>query len=360
MNDPSSSPSSSSQNRVEISATLRDVASQLGVSHVTVWRALKGSPKVSAARRRQIEQVAAEMGYRPNPAAATLAQSRGASEGKSIQAELGWLNFWPEPGRLRQLKEFDLYWKGAAACAEKFGYRLEEFRANDRLSLERIEAILHARGIRGLLVPPGPLPADWGAFNWDRFSLVRLGRPTLDFFAHCVAADQMTNTLVAFDAIRARGYERIGFVGVSCWARFFGAGYYWAQASARDDGLQRISPLLFDDQPEPQPGANDRRFLAWLQETKPDAILTEVPDLMQQLKRAGYRVPKDVALAVTSVLDGNADAGIYQNPEEIGHVGVLQLISLINDSAFGIPPIRREVLIHGKWVEGKSLPRKTR
>lgn len=298
------------------------------------------------------------MGYRPNPAAATLAQSRGASGGKPIQAELGWLNYWPEPGRLRSFKEFDLYWKGAAACAEKSGYRLEEFRANDRLSFERVEKILHARGIRGLLIPPGPLPADWETFNWDRFSLVRLGRPTQGVFAHCVAADQIANTLMAFEAIRTRGYQRIGFVGMSCWNRFFGAGYYWAQASSRAGSLQRIPPLLFDDQPESKPGEHERRFQAWLRETKPDAILTEVPDLVDQLKRAGYRVPDDVALAVASVLDGNADAGMDQNPEEIGRVGVLQLISLINESAFGIPPVRREVLIQGKWVDGKSLPQK--
>lgn len=360
MPDPSPTPSrSSSRSHAHGGATLRDVARHLGVSHVTVWRALKGSPKISAARRGEIERTAAELGYRPNPAAAILARSRREVGGKPIQAELGWLNFWPEPGRLRRFKEFDLYWKGAVACAEKFGYRLEEFRAKDRRSLARIEKIILARGIRGLLLAPGPLPTDWESFHWERFALVRLGRPTQGPFVHCVTADQMANTLMAFDAIRARGYKRIGFVGTSCRERIFGAGYYWAQASAMDETLQRIPPLLFEPLPETKPGEHERRFHAWARDNKPDAILADSLDLAGQLKRGGYRVPKDVALAVASVLDGDADAGIDQNPEEIGRVGVLQLISLINESACGIPPIRREVLIHGQWVDGKSLPLKS-
>ena len=133
----------------------------------------------------------------------------------------------------------------AAACAEKFGYRLEEFRANERLSFEWVDRILHARGIRGLLIPPGPLPAD----------------------------------------------------------------FFWAQTSMLDGALQWIPPLSFDHLPQSEPDEHERRFHAWLRETRPDAILTEGPDLVDQLKRGGYRVPEDVALAVTSVQDGDADAG---------------------------------------------------
>jgi hypothetical protein len=56
------------------------------------------------------------------------------------------------------------------------------------------------------------------------------------------------------------------------------------------------------------------------------------------------------------VLDGNADAGIYQNPEYIGKAAVEMLISLINHHYTGIPEICRELLIEGKWVDGSSLP----
>ena len=94
----------------------------------------------------------------------------------------------------------------------------------------------------------------------------------------------------------------------------------------------------------------------WLRTERPDAILTDVAAARKMLARAGCRVPDDIGLAVLSILDGNADAGIYQNAEEIGRVGILLVISLINDGAQGIPPIFRQILIAGEWVDGSSLP----
>ncbi len=59
-----------------------------------------------------------------------------------------------------------------------------------------------------------------------------------------------------------------------------------------------------------------------------------------------------------SILDGGADTGIDQQPEEIGRVGLLVLTSLINDNARGVPRISREILVEGAWVDGSSLPRR--
>jgi hypothetical protein len=67
-------------------------------------------------------------------------------------------------------------------------------------------------------------------------------------------------------------------------------------------------------------------------------------------------VPDDVGLAALSVLDGDADAGIYQNPEEIGRVALLFVISLIHDNEHGVPPIFRQIVVEGKWADGKTLP----
>src|SRR5205823_5144385 len=105
--------------------TLRDLARALGVSHVTVSLALRNSPKISEARRAQIKKVAEEMGYRPNAMAAALAHFKQSSKTHPVQAGLAWLNFWPNPKKLRSYAEFDRYWIGAQAAAEKLGYHLE-------------------------------------------------------------------------------------------------------------------------------------------------------------------------------------------------------------------------------------------
>lgn len=107
-------------------------------------------------------------------------------------------------------------------------------------------------------------------------------------------------------------------------------------------------------------GENDPRdqvkLERWIKQYKPQAILTDIAALREMLNTAGLRVPENIGLAALSVLDGNADAGIYQNSEEIGEVAVELLISLIHHNHTRVPRIFRKVLIEGKWVDGASLP----
>jgi DNA-binding LacI/PurR family transcriptional regulator len=297
------------------------------------------------------------MGYRPNAMASMLAHLRHNRSEKPVRAALAWLNLWPQPGRLRaEHKEFDLYWQGALATAEKFGYHLDEITPDKGRHAESLERILVARGIQGILLPPVPdeIEAGWGAFHWDRFSVVRFGRSHKDVPCHLVTADQTADAMLAFDEIRSRGYRRIGAVmGIRKVRHLFDAGFLKAQLAVPESDRLPICQLTQGNAP-----ANTPVFEKWFRQHRPDAIITDHTALLSLLKRMGLSVPKDIGLATTTVLDGNIDAGIYQNPEEIGRVGVLQLLSLMHDNERGIPDLHREVLVKGTWVDGGMLPRR--
>ena len=66
--------------------TIRDVAERAGVSKSLVSLVLRGSPKVSPARRALVDQAIADLGYRPNAAARTLREgsSRAIGDRKSV------------------------------------------------------------------------------------------------------------------------------------------------------------------------------------------------------------------------------------------------------------------------------------
>lgn len=338
--------------------TVRQIAQRLNVSHTTVSRALKNDPRISPTVRQKVQATAEALGYRPDPMLSALAAYRKGQTKQSIGAELAWINCWPDPKRLLTYKEFDLYWTGAAEEAERAGYRLEEFCCPAKLSPERLEKILSARNIRGLLLSPAwsTVTPDWSTFDWSQFSLVRFGYSLQSPATHLVTSDQLMDGLMAFEAMWQRGYRRIGMAMWSAQGTRlvrFSAGYLYAQL--RIDRKLRLSPLVLNDD-SPQ---RDQDLLTWLKKEKPDAILTDVSDLRTWLNKLNCRVPQDVGLAALSVLDGDADAGIDQNSREIGRTAVQTLISLIHHNERGIPQTPREVLVSGHWVDGSTLPAKS-
>ncbi len=356
-NDPTRTEANPSKPDPAPRITVRQIAHRLNVSHTTVSRALKNDPRISATVRQKVQATAEALGYRPDPMLSALAAYRKGQTKQSIGAELAWINCWPDPKRLRTYKEFDLYWTGAEEEAARAGYRLEEFCCPAKLSPERLEKILSARNIRGLLLTPvwSTVTPDWSTLDWSRFSLVRFGY-SLQFPAtHLVTSDQLMDGLLAFESMWRHGYRRIGMVMWSAQGTRsvrFSAGYLYAQL--RVDHKLRLPPLVLNDD-SPQ---KDQDLLAWLEKEKPDAILTDVSDLRTWLNKLNYRVPQDVGLAALSVLDGHADAGIDQNSREIGRAAVQTLISLIHHNERGIPQTPREVLVSGRWVDGKTLPTK--
>jgi DNA-binding LacI/PurR family transcriptional regulator len=335
--------------------SMREIAARIGVSHVTVSMALRDNPRVSAKTREKVKQVAEELGYRPDPMLNALAAYRNSKASTGIHSAIAWINAWSNPDNLRGYKEFDLYWKGASLCAAKFGYRLEEFRIDRQMPPQRLHQIFQARNIRGILLPPHREEvAHWEEFPWDEYPVARFGRSLKFPATHLVTADQLANTFIAVGKMRERGYRRIGLITheISLDKRgpHFMAGFLSAREQLHDAGALPIFPLE-----EPVTAKVVASFRKWMKKEKPDALLSTL-DLKWLTKDAGYRVPQDIAAAVTSVLDGGVDSGMDQHPEEIGRVGFLLLKSLINDGARGIPDIFRQILVEGSWVDGTSLP----
>lgn len=335
--------------------SLRDIGKLLGVSHVTVSLALRDNPRISREVREKVHKAARELGYQPDPMLAALANYRKGKSATSITAAIAWINAWSPAEQLRSHKEFDAYWTGASKAAAKFGYRLEEFRLGDGYTPDRLHQILSARGITGILLPPQRPHPEWGNFPWEHYSIVRFGRSLKQPETHVVTADQVANTMLAFRKMQERGYKRIGFVTYEGdlfeRGHLFEAGYLMAQRSLPEK--QRLPICVIGEGPGT---GRAEAILAWKEKYKPDAIFTDLGALPEILERAGLRMPGDIALAVTTVLDAVADAGIDQHPEEIGRVAFLMLNSLINDGARGIPAIPRQNLVQGSWVDGGTLP----
>lgn len=335
--------------------TLRDIAAEMGISHVTVSKALRNLPGVSDALKVKVQAKADAMGYIPDPLLSSLSRYRASSHTKPIQSVIAWINPWEEPERLRQHhNEFDLYWQGASDCARRLGYQLESFNTIET-PLSRLQSIFKARSIQGILIPPiGEGAIDLGQIDCKSFATVRLGRVAAGPKMHFVGSAQIANAVMAFERPRDLGYQRIGFV-CEYWAtRYFGAGYSWAQRALPEESQLPLLTLKPEDSFECQQVAFD----VWLKEHRPDAIITDNSETLKMLQNLNFSIPKDVGLATTSVHDTMINAGIDQSPYEIGRAAVRMLTALIAEKSFGQPEQCNETLIEGRWVDGSMLPEK--
>ena len=338
--------------------SMRDVARAVGVSVSAVSLAIKNSPRVSEAVRRKIQAKIQELGYHPDPILSALCHYRRSKSVTPIGAELAWINTWRNPKDLRSYREFELYWQGAFDEAKRCGFRLGEFRLQECETFARLEKILRARNISGVLIPPhGAMwPSNWDEFRWSDFCIVRFGHSVSHPRSHLVTSDQLTDGLIAFENIWNKGYRRIAYLTTrdTTISTRFSAGFLMGQLKM---GVKsRLYPLLLNDKKDLK--EDQKKLAVWLRETRPDAIFTDLPGLPRMLAACGLKVSQDIGLATTSVLDGGISAGIDQNSREIGKAAIQLLISLINHNERGIPEICREVLIEGSWVDGDTLPTK--
>jgi DNA-binding LacI/PurR family transcriptional regulator len=343
--------------------TMADVAAKVGVSRIAVSMALRDHHRISLELRKKVQRVAREMGFVPDPFLSALAAHRQQRVTAKEHGVLAWVNHWKDPKQLRQFKEFELYWRGASEAAVKFGYRVDEIRWELDCSPKRLEKILLARGIEGVLIPPHRELVDWDDFDWNKFSVVRFGMSVPSPDSNVVTSDTYRTTVMAISKMREYGYRRIGLTVNGEFNQRVGgnllSGLFYAQ------NLLALKPALpplltfLKSRTEDEMDRQKDALSVWLKQHKPDALLIsdiEVPGMLHEL---GYRIPQDIAVAGTTVLDiPRVDAGVDQHPEAIGRTAVETLLKQMNVNERGEPRFPVRVLVEGRWKDGKSLPQK--
>lgn len=344
--------------------TLKDIARKLGVSHTTVSLALKNHHRISKEQRGKIQRVARQMGYSPDPFLLGLVAHRWKSTLARYHGTIAWLRHWKHH-QLNQavrarLKYHEQLWRGAGQAAKRFGYQVEEVYWAETLTARRVEQILLSRGIQGILIPPHRPAPDWKNFAWQKFSIVRFGLSVPIPDTNLVTTDGFRAVAMAINKIREYGYKRIGMViaeqdigiGGNFCGGFLSSQFYLHLTPAIPPLMSNIDRYLENPQRE------NRVLERWLERYQPDAILVSEGQVVEQLHELGYRIPKDIAVAATSVHDMDLDTGIDQHAEAVGALAVETLVKQINFNERGEPTEPCRILVESRWQDGKSLPRR--
>ena len=301
--------------------TMRDVAEEIGVSNVTVSLALRNSPKVSQKTRAQVQKIAKELGYRPDPMLSSLSRYRNNVSARSVESVIAWVHANADP---KVCSEARRCLQGARQSAKLMGYRVDEFDTTG-MRPARLAQILHTRGIRGMIISPSA-SLDMRHFSEEEFSAVRVDWTAVHADTHCVSPAHVSNVMLALNKIRSKGYRNVGYVGMRTSPWVFSSNYF---CGFRDQ-LQGMEPevLLFDqEQLTERPALLD----AWIQRHQIDAILSDRLDVSELLTESGCRIPDDIALASVSVHNSELDAGVDANLEEVGRVALMALDQMLQN-----------------------------
>ncbi len=353
--------------------TLADVARADGTHVTTVSLAMRNSPRLASSTRERIQALALKMGYVPDPAMQALVSYRKTVRKNVSPSVLAYLTNWTTRWGWKEATGHPDFFLGAEAAAKSLGYKLEHFWVREPdLTYRRLNKILHARSIRGVIVASYIRECDdYLELDWNDFSAVKI-----DYLPHQPALHNVTNNqcnivkLAMREVIRA-GYRRIGFVMHRGWDHsvdhMFTAGYLSAQQDLMPEEV--IPAMIFPDLEPVEDWINERHevlpdredFRKWYQENRPEVIISKGSFVLPLLKDLGLQVPRDVAF-VDIFHDGESEtyAGVAQNHRMVGALAAEILAGRLSQNKVGVPAVPTTTFVDGTWTPGASLPRRRR
>jgi LacI family transcriptional regulator len=341
--------------------TLADIAVKAGVHVTTVSLALRDHPSIPPSTRARIRILARKLGYRKDPLLDALNshRARQTQPARSVNSA-----FVVHAGTTRL---FDgnhyqpLVYAGAKAAAEARGHTLDIFVIGpEHLAPARLNSILNARGISGVLLSTfeidiGQLDLDWAQFCAVKIECLHL-TPHLD----AVSNDQLQVARLAMRRLRKLGYRRIGLATAredqTRLAESFGMGVLIEQASLPE--AECVPPLLFSLTEVPE---LPRLVPEWMRVHQVDAIISNWNELFDTFAAAGLRIPADVAFASLDIPPRLAHAaGVVQNHRLVGQRAMEQLAIMTDAYQRGVPTAQTITYIPGYWQDGVTAPAKPR
>jgi DNA-binding LacI/PurR family transcriptional regulator len=337
-------------------ATLRDIALAAGVSAMTVSRALRGAPKVAEATRDRILKAASELCYQPDPHLSRLMRVVRGKKETQFRAVIAVIREdLPQDDLLSPSYQY-VPIDDIRRRAQGHGYAVEEFwLGRDGLTPKRLQGILHARGIEGVIVSPQSTQLPCSRLDYAPFAAVAFGYAMREPALHMCAGNMTLGIQTAAEQLSARGYRRIG-VAVTRWIvdrsqfGYSGGLFHFQQSLPPADRV----PLLLLPHNRIEKGFD--AFAEWMDRHRPDVLIsfdTHVPDWLKQL---GLRVPEDIGFVVhdwTPRMEGCA--GIYQRRDHLSAAAVDLVVTQLSQHEKGVPTVPRQIMIPPQWVEGATI-----
>jgi len=327
--------------------SLTAVAAELGISAMTVSRAMRGRPGVSDALRERIRSTAARMGYRPDPEIGKLMHHLRYAEKSGRHANLCAVTDFAADAEPRYCARLHRH---AAHRAGELGFAFSVIRVEPKKSgWSAALRSIKARGVEGILLLPMTAETALDPDDWRGLSVVSATSSVTSPRFHEVAPNHAANARLIIDHLVAGGFRRLGYVGLSAHARRTREALLAALAWHHARQGESCAPLLYASENPPD-------IVTWARRENPDLVLvgrpTDLPRFRAELERAGLRPPW--ALANSRAFFDHAP-GLDERDDLIGAAAIDTLASLVTRGERGVPGVPTSVSITGQWSDAKIV-----
>lgn len=336
--------------------TLRDLAAAAGVSTAAASYAVNHKSGLSPKTREHVLAVAKRIGYEPDATMTELMAHVAKRKEHEERATLAVITRYEEARYWEKNSSVAAFWNGARARARELGYRVEEFRYDEPgLSPQRLRGILRTRGIQGLLFTMAPQHTEEMRldFDFEGFAAAMSGICFNDPPINFVVPDHFMNTLMALERTWDLGYRRplLALPGGASYRtqhRMEAAYHYHVATHAEVEAL----PIYLSEDYEFAP------FGKFIGVHEPDVVICTQGDWHNQLVK---RVPAEFGWISMNWMPGEkVRAGIDRRLDEQAGFVVDMVVAVIHRGEAGVPPLRKEVMVPGRFMDGPTLPpRKT-
>lgn len=333
------------------SVRLRDIAERVGVSTVTVSKALSGQKGMSEAVREKINSLASEMGYVPSISHKTGSSKKSYTIGVII-AEKFMSEFSSYYNKLHQQVSQLAMDRGCFTMLEVISDKAQENRQLPRLVTDK--------KVQGILVI-GRLDE---AYLDEIKTQSSIPTVYLDFCNHtgdedAVISDSYNGSYCITNYLFDKGHKKIAFVGTVLASGAITDRYFGYRKSLLEHGVEFRADWVIDDR-DIENGEIDAATFFKLPADMPTAFVCNcdltASVLIKKLQDKGYKVPDDISVVGFDnfVYPGMCDIKITTygvDTYEMGRNAVLNLIRKISRERY-----RQGIMIlDGHLIEGESV-----
>jgi len=313
-------------NRKPRKVTMKDIASELGVSVNTVSKALGNRPDISLATKDQVYRTARELGYeyeiipkswhghRTNVVGLVIADNSNPFFAKIV--------------------------KSVERTLQDSGYALILCNTDEDYEREKsIIALLVERKIDGIILTPTQSNDEDIAFLLSKKTpFVLLGRHFSSYKVPCVIGEDRGGAYEAINHLARLGHRRILFINAPSYISSATERLEGYREAFKDNGIEVDESLIRSCEPKMENAYNEMKGIL-LEELDFSAVFTFSDQMMMGVVRVfherGIRVPQDCSLVGFDDIDFASImtpplTTIVQNTQRLGMESATMLLKMIN------------------------------